>query len=259
MERFDGMVFSGYSVLTSQGSIISLEYDQLMSRHVPEFVDPRIVAHSTFAVGEGQSPPSSGVTSTHSSDSRSLTRGVTQFPFLEERLPTDSHTPHHQFNYLSFGTDHTLANSFAQCYQGTTATGGNNSNYFPRPQSYPSSTHPSTINAEMNTRSPLVHRRGPGRPRKAPNSALFPTNKRPTGHAAVKLRRQLHNDSAMRSRARFHEALEELWNVVPALDKAVQSENGIDDNREVSRAVKVEVAINYLKKLQVQLSVSRIE
>jgi hypothetical protein len=44
-----------------------------------------------------------------------------------------------------------------------------------------------------------------------------------------------------------------LWNVVPSQYRVVQSENGVDDNREVSRAVKVEVAIKYLKKLQAQL------
>src|SRR5204862_5857229 len=103
---------------------------------------------------------------------------------------------------------------------------------------------------------PPVRRRGPGRPSKAQSAAHFP-NKRPTGHSAVKLRRQMHNDSAMRSRARLNKALEELWTVIPNQERILQPEISVDDNREVCRAVKVEVAINYLKKLQAQLSSSQ--
>jgi Helix-loop-helix DNA-binding domain len=102
-----------------------------------------------------------------------------------------------------------------------------------------------------------VRRRGPGRPSKAQTAAHFPGTKRPTGHSAVRLRRQMHNDSAMRSRARLNKALEELWSVVPNQERILQPENNVDDNREVCRAVKVEVAINYLKKLQGQLSGSQ--
>ena len=69
----------------------------------------------------------------------------------------------------------------------------------------------------------------------------------------------MHNDNAMRSRARLNKALEELWKVVPTQVRAFQPENGGDDNRDVCRAVKVEVAINYLKKLQAQLSASEKE
>jgi hypothetical protein len=130
---------------------------------------------------------------------------------------------------------------------------GTNTNYLPCDESSPG-PQPSNVDAKLIPHpSPPVRRRGPGRPSKAQNSAQFP-NKRPTGHSAVKLRRQMHNDSAMRSRARLNKALEELWKVVPAQDRTFQSENGVDDNREVCRAVKVEVAINYLKKLQAQLS-----
>jgi hypothetical protein len=102
-----------------------------------------------------------------------------------------------------------------------------------------------------------VRRRGPGRPSKAQSSAQSSNSKRPTGHSAVKLRRQMHNDSAMRSRARLNKALEELWKVIPAQHKICQADNYGDDNKEVCRAVKVEVAIGYLKKLQAQLSGSQ--
>lgn len=101
--------------------------------------------------------------------------------------------------------------------------------------------------------SPPVRRRGPGRPSKAQAAAQYPNNRRPTGHSAVKLRRQMHNDSAMRSRARLNNTLEELWNIVPKHERVLDAglgEADFDDNREVCRAVKVEMAIAYLKKLQ---------
>lgn len=63
----------------------------------------------------------------------------------------------------------------------------------------------------------------------------------------------MHNDSAMRSRARLNNTLEELWNIIPKTERTVQpdmQEGDLDDNREVCRAVKVEIAIAYLKKLQ---------
>jgi hypothetical protein len=101
--------------------------------------------------------------------------------------------------------------------------------------------------------SPPVRRRGPGRPSKAQSAAQFPNNKRPTGHSAVRFRRQMHNDSAMRSRARLNNTLEKLWNIIPKHERVVQPGMGdgdLDDGREVCRAVKVEVAIAYLIKLQ---------
>jgi len=105
--------------------------------------------------------------------------------------------------------------------------------------------------------SPPIRRRGPGRPSKAQTAAQYPNNKRPTGHSAVKLRRQMHNDSAMRSRARLNNTLEELWNIIPKHERILDdsiAESDFDDNREVCRAVKVEVAIAYLKKLQTRLA-----
>ena len=63
----------------------------------------------------------------------------------------------------------------------------------------------------------------------------------------------MHNDSAMRSRARLNQALEDLWKLVPEEERVSQPEIG-EDQREVCRAVKVEVAISYLRKLKVQLA-----
>jgi hypothetical protein len=101
--------------------------------------------------------------------------------------------------------------------------------------------------------STSIRRRGPGRPTKAQAAANYSNTKRPTGHSAVKVRRQMHNDSAMRSRARLNKALEDLWAVIPLPDRTIQS-NGGEDNREVCRAVKVEVAIAYVRKLQASIS-----
>jgi hypothetical protein len=63
----------------------------------------------------------------------------------------------------------------------------------------------------------------------------------------------MHNDSAMRSRARLNQALEDLWKLVPEEERVSQPEIG-EDQREVCRAVKVEVAISYLRKLKVELA-----
>jgi len=101
--------------------------------------------------------------------------------------------------------------------------------------------------------SHVPRRRGPGRPTKAQAAANYPNSKRPTGHSAVKLRRQMHNDSAMRSRARLNKALEELWSAIPLPERTAQAAGG-EDNRDVCRAVKVEIAIAYLKKLQTKVS-----
>ena len=161
--------------------------------------------------------------------------------------------PHTQFNYLPSTTKH--GNPYS--HQGPTLAAKVDKTYIPNTES-PAIEHHSFKNTELTpTHSHPVRRRGPGRPSKAQSAAHFPNNKRPTGHSAVKLRRQMHNDSAMRSRARLNKALEELWTVIPNQERNLQPESGVDDNREVCRAVKVEVAINYLKKLQAQLSSSQ--
>ena len=70
----------------------------------------------------------------------------------------------------------------------------------------------------------------------------------------------MHNDSAMRSRARLNNVLEELWNLIPKQERIGQqglSEGESYESREICRAAKVEVAIEYLKKLQNQLDMTQ--
>ena len=90
---------------------------------------------------------------------------------------------------------------------------------------------------------PIIRRRGPGRPSKAQlarekaEGKLSPKN-------VVTMRRVIHNDSAMRSRARFNTVLEELWNEVP------EKERTVDSSRQLCRAEKIEMVISYVRKLQ---------
>jgi len=107
--------------------------------------------------------------------------------------------------------------------------------------------------SEQPIASNVPRRRGLGRPTKAQAAANYPNGKKPTGHSAVKLRRQMHNDSAMRSRARLNKALEELWSAIPLPERTAQAAGG-EDSRDVCRAVKVEIAIAYLKKFQTKVS-----
>jgi hypothetical protein len=89
---------------------------------------------------------------------------------------------------------------------------------------------------------PVVGRRG--RPPKKPQSApQWPINNR---LPAVILKRQMHNSSASRSRARFSKALNDLWLAIP------HSDQGGGGN--ICRALKVEAAIGYINKLHAQLS-----
>ena len=89
-------------------------------------------------------------------------------------------------------------------------------------------------------------RRGPGRPSKAQLAAEGIHGKR--GRSSVVLRREVHNDSAMRSRARFNTVLDQLWAVVPETERQDMPE--CDSLRTVCRAEKIEIVIAYVKKLQ---------
>ena len=53
------------------------------------------------------------------------------------------------------------------------------------------------------------------RQRARKSEAKHPKNKRPTGRAAIKIRRQLHNDSAMRSRQNLASAMERQFHGLP--------------------------------------------
>ena len=236
-----------------QGSIVPIECAKQSFCSSPKFVDPRTVADCTISTKEEPSPFSSPITSSRNSGSRSVSPDFNQFSVPEEGLsasPQIFEIPH-QFNYLPSVRKH---NPYS--HQGAPIAAKVDATY--NPNAEPSIKQHSLNNTELSPPpSTPVRRRGPGRPSKAQSASHFPNNKRPTGHSAVKLRRQMHNDSAMRSRARLNKALEELWTVIPNQERNLQPESAADDNREVCRAVKVEVAISYLKKLQAQLSSSQ--
>jgi hypothetical protein len=90
-------------------------------------------------------------------------------------------------------------------------------------------------------------RRGPGRPSKAQLAAIG--GHKPTGRSLITMRRQIHNDSAMRSRTKFNCMLDELWDVVPKAERE-KSISPSDPARQICRAEKMEIVIEYLKKLQ---------
>jgi len=93
-------------------------------------------------------------------------------------------------------------------------------------------------------------RRGPGRPSKAQLAAEgLEGGRRPSGRTLVTARRQVHNDSAMRSRAKFNCVLDELWNEIPEAERQ-KATMGMDPSRQVPRAERVEIVIIYLRKLQ---------
>jgi hypothetical protein len=94
----------------------------------------------------------------------------------------------------------------------------------------------------------IIHprRRGPGRPSKAQQLL---EGKKPSARVLMTIRRQFHNDSATRSRARFNNCLIELWNEVPESEKQ-QFLGNEDPGRQVCRAEKIEAVISYLRKLQ---------
>lgn len=62
------------------------------------------------------------------------------------------------------------------------------------------------------------------------------------------MRREIHNDSAMRSRVRVNAVLDQLWALIP--EKERKGMVDCDSSRVVCRAEKVEIAIAYVKKLQ---------
>jgi hypothetical protein len=94
--------------------------------------------------------------------------------------------------------------------------------------------------------APPIRRRGPGRPRKTQSSDA-PIS----GRSLLAVRREFHNDSAMRSRARVNTALDGLWNEVPE-KKRIQA-LGKESERQVSRAEKVEIVISYIRDLKARL------
>ena len=92
-------------------------------------------------------------------------------------------------------------------------------------------------------------RRGPGRPKKGEQRSQTTGRK----HCTRTYSREVHNDSAMRSRAKFNTALAALWNQVPE-EMQVQA-LGEDAARQIPRAEKVEIVILYIRSLEAKISV----
>jgi hypothetical protein len=100
----------------------------------------------------------------------------------------------------------------------------------------------------QSTVSPPRRRRGPGRPSKSELAARGIDRNRSTNNA---WRREVHNDSAMRSRAKFTSALCDLWQEVPEQTKM----SAIGDHMgEISRADKIDIVISYMRGLQAKLN-----
>ena len=101
--------------------------------------------------------------------------------------------------------------------------------------------------------SPIL-RQGPGRPSK--KSLLFVKDRVPISsessnvkpgskRSRIVMRREHHNNSALRSRTKFNSALDELWQEMPETVRSRAS--GEIAPRELSRAEKVEVVISYIR------------
>jgi len=98
-----------------------------------------------------------------------------------------------------------------------------------------------------------VTRRRSGRLTKVKLAMQSSRGKRSVSRSRVATRRQTHNDSAGRSRARLNDMLETLWSTIPTEQRIrSNSESGFhsDQAREISRAGKVEIAISYIRKMQ---------
>ena len=95
-------------------------------------------------------------------------------------------------------------------------------------------------------------RRGPGRPSKAQLATQGSAAKR---SSTIIVRRGLHNDSAIRSRAKFSAVFDELWKEIPKMEryKALKENSA----QQASRAKKVEIVILYIKKLQAKVKANK--
>lgn len=96
-------------------------------------------------------------------------------------------------------------------------------------------------------------RRRRGRPTKAQLAMQSSDGKRPASRSVVTARRQTHNDSALRSRARLNAMLDNLWSTIPTEQRARPKSESSFHSSEISRADKVEIAISYIQKMQEQL------
>jgi hypothetical protein len=101
----------------------------------------------------------------------------------------------------------------------------------------------SPIFQKIESTGPIIRRRGPGRPSKAQLAREKAEGTQSTKNV-ITMRRVIHNDSAMRSRARFNSVLDELWNEIP------EKERMVDASKQLCRAEKIEIVISYVRKLQ---------
>ena len=125
---------------------------------------------------------------------------------------------------------------------------------FPPETSSSSPLEPSDVESPPfltpNNNARQFRKTGPGRPSKAQLAArASPENRR----TIITKSRQLHNDSASRSRARFSAVLEDLWSEIPHAERSRTDELEVFGQRQLSRSEKVELAILYVRKLQQQL------
>ena len=77
--------------------------------------------------------------------------------------------------------------------------------------------------------------------------------KRPRGRSLITARREVHNNSAARSRARLNSMLDNLWSTIPTeLRVRPTAESVLNPHlvREISRACQVEIAVSYMLSMQ---------
>jgi hypothetical protein len=98
-----------------------------------------------------------------------------------------------------------------------------------------------------NHNTPAQPRRKPGRPKKSEPI-------RAKGRSIINARRQLHNDSAMRSRAKFNTLLNQLWDEVPESQRILVL--GGNSSKYLSRADKVEAVVSYIRLMRGDLKLS---
>ena len=104
----------------------------------------------------------------------------------------------------------------------------------------------SSVPPHQESPKPPSVRRGPGRPPKPLNST---DRLHSTDSNYRSIRRQYHNESATRSRAKFNSLLDELWNEIPEDEKLRVIGTNASATRIVSRSEKIQAALSYVQKL----------
>ena len=99
---------------------------------------------------------------------------------------------------------------------------------------------------DMSLAAEPVPARGRGRPKKV-ELPLAKSGKGTTKRTLIRARRNLHNNSAKRSRKKFNTAVEELWEQVPEDERL-----GYDGKRVIPRTEKLQIIISYIRRLQLE-------